>query len=31
MTNANVDENKKKEKTPKNESYTEVNNYKKMK
>jgi len=29
MTNANVEKKKKKEKTPKNESHTEVNNYKK--
>jgi len=35
MTNANVERKKKKskkdQKTPENESYTEVNNYKKMK
>jgi len=29
MINANVEKKKKKEKTPKNQSYTEVNTYKK--
>jgi len=31
MTNRNVEKKKKRKKTPQNESYTEVNNYKKMK